>query len=283
MYYTLIAIATIMFGMQFFFSKAYQAAEGVKVSKAFVFALGFSVVTIITMLIINKFRIEFTWFSLLAATVYSVMGILLTYFSIAALSKVNMSMFSLFSMLGGMLLPFIFGILCYGESINFQKIIAVLIICVSLVLVSGFTSDKKSLAYCMAVFFLNGMAGVISKWHQSGTNIVSSSGFMMLKSFVALVICTGALIFLKAKGENFKLNRKSSLGCMTMYGLLNSVANFLILISLMHVDASVQYPMITGGTIVVSAIISLFLKEKLNKKNFISVILALAASILISF
>lgn len=282
MYYALIAIATVMFGMQFFFNKTYQAAEGTLPIKTFIFTFGVSVVTIIAMLIINQTGFEFTWFSLAAAIVYAVMGISLTYCSIAALSRVNMSMFSLFSMLGGMLLPFIFGIAFYGEELTVQKIIAVLVISGSLALVSNFKADKKTFAYCMLVFFLNGMAGVISKWHQSGENIVSSGGFMILKSIVTIAICIMAFIYFKIKGTSFKLQKKSSFGSMALYGTLNSVANFLILIALFHVDASVQYPMITGGTIVVSAIISLFMKEKLHFKNCIAVILALISTILIS-
>ena len=63
--------------------------------------------------------------------------------------------------------------------------------------------------------------------------------------------------------------------CVKIYGILIFAHN------IRQLNASVQYPMITGGTIVVSLIISIIGREKVTYKNVISAILALMATILI--
>jgi len=44
--------------------------------------------------------------------------------------------------------------------------------------------------------------------------------------------------------------------------------------ALLHVDASVQYPMVTGGVMIVSTIICFFGDRKPSKKEIISVLVA---------
>ena len=57
-------------------------------------------------------------------------------------------------------------------------------------------------------------------------------------------------------------------------GILNHLANWLVLVALFTLPVSVQYPFITGGTIIVSTIISLFTDKKPSKREVISVVLA---------
>lgn len=281
MYYVLTALAAVMFGLQFFSNKAYQAAEGATPPKAVIFTFGTSLVTVLVMLIINKFTFEFTLFSFGVSVIYAAVCIFLTYFSINALSNVNMSMFSLFMMLGGMLLPFIFGIAVYNEKINLRKAAGLLIMCLTLFSKSNFKSGKKTFIYCILVFFLNGAAGIISKWHQSCENTVSSSSFMILKSLVSVIICIFLFAVYKIKHNRTALNRVSSVKSMSLYGLLNSLGNYFILISLKHIEASVQYPMITGGTIVVSSFISFVMHEKNSLSDIIAVVSVFISTVLI--
>ena len=66
----------------------------------------------------------------------------------------------------------------------------------------------------------------------------------------------------------------SDTGVGALNGITNRVANFLLVIALAHVDASVQYPMVTGGVMIVSTLICFFGKNKPSKKEMLSVILA---------
>ena len=54
-----------------------------------------------------------------------------------------------------------------------------------------------------------------------------------------------------------------------------------MIIALAHVDASVQYPMVTGGVIIVSTLISLFEERKPSKKEVLSVVVAFLGLLLL--
>jgi len=54
------------------------------------------------------------------------------------------------------------------------------------------------------------------------------------------------------------------------------VANYLLLLSLAQLPASVQYPMVTGGVMIVSTVIALFTHKKPGKRELFSVLFAFA-------
>ena len=81
------------------------------------------------------------------------------------------------------------------------------------------------------------------------------------------------LVFLR---NNLPKLDKSSFACLGAYGILNKVANYMLLIALAHVPASTQYPMVTGGVMIVSTILGFFTAKKPSKKEIISVALSFA-------
>ena len=65
--------------------------------------------------------------------------------------------------------------------------------------------------------------------------------------------------------------------------IVNSVANLLLLITLLKLPASVQYPIVTGGTIVFSTIIVIIKNENLTKREVCAACIAFLASIFMMF
>ncbi len=281
MYYLLIAISSAMFGTQFLCNKRFQKNEGASIEKIIMFAMSTSLVIALAMLLANGFRVEFSWFSFMTAGISSIAGILFTYCSVMSISKVNLSMYSLFAMLGGMLLPFISGILFWDEPLTFVKGISLLIIAVALFIGVDFKLDKITLIYCFSVFILNGLICIMAKLHQTRPDInISSQGYMLLRSIIISVICLIIICFLNK--DKLRLNNvKDSLLNITGFGLMSGIGNLLVLIALVHVAASVQYPMITGGTIIVTTAICFFTKEKITYKNILSATLALIGTLLL--
>jgi hypothetical protein len=76
----------------------------------------------VILLAVNGFRIEFAPFTLLIASLAALNSIAFAFCSFKALDSIDLSLFSLFSMLGGMLLPFFQGILFFYEPITVSKI-----------------------------------------------------------------------------------------------------------------------------------------------------------------
>ena len=271
-----------MFAVQFLFNQKFQQSYGSDTKATFVFTFYKSAVAAIIMFVISGFKITVTPFSFLLAFISAVSGILMLYFSLKAFSVANLSVYSVFSMLGGMILPFLLGVCFYDEKLTVLKCVCcVLIILAVLLNVQKGQNGKKALLYYMAVFVLNGMAGVISKIHQSsGYPITDSTGFTLLINLISVVICA---IYLLIKCKKIPVVKGKNLLYSSGYGVLNGVGNLFLLIALSNLPASVQYPLVTGGVMVFSTIISILQKEKLTEKDYIATAVSFIASVLIVF
>lgn len=280
LYYSLVITATVLFSLQFLFTQKFGESRGSSLEATLVFTLYKSVVIAVMMFIIGGFRLEFTLFSALLALVYTASGLIMTYFSLKAFEVTNLSVYSVFSMLGGMLLPFLLGIFFYDEGFSVAKAVCCVLILIAVLLgIEKKGASKKAVIYYLAVFVLNGMAGVISKIHQSSTIAhVDSTCFMILSSLWAVLICG---ILLLAKCKKIPLIKKNELFLVSGYGIFNGVGNLFLLISLATLPASVQYPLVTGGVMVFSAVISTLRREKLTARDYIATAVAFLASVVI--
>lgn len=280
MYYSLLIIATILFSSQFLFNQKYQQEAGSKINASLIFSIITSIASVILMFIIGGFKFEFSVFSLIIAFIYAVTLILYSIASIKSFSVVNLSVYSVFAMLGGMLLPFIYGIAFNNEPLTINKIICCALIGLSLFLTTNkSTTANKGKIYYIAVFILNGLVGVLSTIHQSNVNAVDSSSFMALTQGWVFIIAL--IIFIITKQPKPEINKKT-IGFSSGYAIFSGIANLLALIALTKLPASVQYPIITGGTMVFSLFISLLRKENVTKKNVISTVIAFVASVIIA-
>lgn len=279
-YYLLITISTVMFGVQFLFNDIYRKHEGSTLFKSVVFSLGTAAVIAVLMLVIGGFSIEFTPFAFVLALLSAVNAVLFAYCSVVSLSKINLSLYSLFVMLGGMILPVIAGVL-FGEAFGLRKAVCIVIIIIALSVGVDFNADKRTLVICFVMFMLNGLAGVIAKWHQFYADAaVSGESFMFWKSIMTVVISVFLLIFIDKDSILFR-KKGAAFSGIAGFALMSGFGNFFLLVALNHVDASVQYPMVSGGTIVVSTVIAFVSGSKLNYKNIISTVLAIGATLLL--
>ena len=285
LYYTLVIISTILFSLQFLFTQRFQETSGTGMKPTLVFSLYKSLVIILMMLLISGFKIQFSWFSLFMATVYAVSSMAMSYYSLKAFAVANLSVYSVFSMLGGMILPFFLGVLFFdeGDKLVFKIICCALIVVAVLLNIKSGKQDKKALFYYFAVFVLNGMSGVISKLHQSSSlSPVDSSSFMLWSAVVTVVLSAAWLLIAY---RQIPLVKGKNILFVTGYGVFNGLGNLFLLIALSGesgLPASVQYPLVTGGVMVCSTIISTIRKEKLTVREYIATFIALLASIFIA-
>lgn len=280
MYYFIVSLATLLFSLQFMFNNGFQKENGSSVFQAFNLSLYTSIFGLIILLVLNRFTLKITLFSSIVAIVYSVATLLLNYATIKAFHYANLSVYSVFSMIGGMILPFLYGVLT-GEEFKLIRLACCVLITLSILMtITDKSQSKKAVKYYIAVFFLNGSVAVISSFHQSFESICTdSSSFLMLTKIIIAVICI--LLMLCQKERQFKISKKSMFYCFGIAGL-NSIANLLLLIALLHLPTSVQYPLVTGGTIVFSTLIDKLRKVKVTKTEFIAAGIALASSILMA-
>ena len=122
------------------------------------------------------------------------------------------------------------------------------------------------------------MSGVLSKIFTSADFAKTSpEGYSILSALCSIVI-SGLilLIFFRKKEENAPRISGAALGASAISGITNKLANLWLVIALAHVDASVQYPMVTGGVMIVSTLICFFGKNKPTKKELLSLLFAFA-------
>lgn len=281
-YYILVFAATILFALQFLFNQKFEEKRGSDLKSALEFTFYKSIVIVVMMLLISGFQIKVTLFSTVLSVIYAAACILMTFFSMKAFAVANLSVYSVFSMLGGMLLPFLLGIGFYDEKLTVFKIVCCVLIIFSVLLnLRNGKQSKKAFFYYMAVFILNGGVGVISKIHQSSLlPHTDSTGFMFLSSAVSVIISG---IWLLIRYKKIPLIKGKCLAYASGYGIFNGTGNWFLLISLAHLPASVQYPLVTGGVMVFSTVISAVRKEKLSKTDYIAAAIAFVASVLMAF
>lgn len=279
-YYFLLVAAAILFASQFLFHQKYQNACGMSWAAVLNFNIYTGIVGFLLMWILGKGHLAFSWFSFNVALVYALVNILYNYASMKSFDTVNLSAYSMFAMLGGMLLPFGYGILWNSEPFTIRKLICGGIIAVALLFtISGGRSTGKAPLYYLAVFVMNGMSGVLSTFHQSHPEAaVDSTSFMALTRIVTVAVCL--VLELTATRKLARLSRRSLLYAAG-FSVFCGIGNLFTLISLTKLPASVQYPIITGGVIAFSTVISALRREKLTAKQIVAAILALLATVII--
>jgi drug/metabolite transporter (DMT)-like permease len=198
--------------------------------------------------------------------------------------------YSLYLLCGGMVLPVLYGA-CVGDAFDFLKIASLILIigAIAIKFNAKEKTDKKALLYFGALFLLNGLVGVVSSVHQGNLFAyakVSSVELMILNSAFTILlafIVFGVMAWKKRREINFKNYFKATPWAMCD-GILNGVANLFLLISLQTLAPSLQYPIVTGGTIFLSALFGyLFYKEKPTRRVLISVALAIVGTVLMGF
>ena len=374
-YYLFLLGATLLYSVQFVFLKYFQKVRGTGPAASIAFSGGAAAVLFVVLLCVNGLRIAFSPFSLGVAALYAAAMIGMNVAGIKSLGYVSLSLYTLFSMLGGMLLPLLYGV-CTGEAMTWMKGVGLAVLAAALLLAVRDTGKPGLIGAlcCAGVFVLNGCFGIFTKWHQSSPLAVPTLDFMLLYS--ALTAAASALLVLPLslygrakKGQPFAENapaadgraaentaaesfaderaatdaakcaaevprgesgaaqsgqnvpteeqpgraepcvrsggapqkeqvcqnepqapcgptkRENALSWASVagYAAVNGGAQLIVMLCARHVDASVQYPIITGGCILFSVLTGLLFGERVTLRAILRAALALAGTLLFMF
>lgn len=280
--YAIVTIATVMFGVQFLFNNLYERKSGNGIGATLIFTFIGGIIGIVSLIIVNGFTFTITPFTIIMAAINAISSIAYTFCSLKAFEKINLSLYSLFAMLGGMLLPFFQGVIFYNEQITLAKSVCVVAVIAALIMCTTKGNRKGGAIYYIGVFILNGLGGVLSKFFLTTPfERTSEAMYSIWSAVIKTIISAAAIIILiiasrtsRKPSLSVKIPGAGALVFSSGYGILNSVANYLLLISLASLPASAQYPFITGGVIIASTVISAIMGSKPSKKEIISVILS---------
>ena len=282
MMYLILILAAFLFAVQFLFNQQYRQLKGEGIGATMTFSLYTSAISFVILLVLGGFKLHITWFSLLIAVLYAAVCLLSSYAGLKAFGTANLSVYSIFMMLGGMLLPFAYGILFANEAFTFAKAMSILLICtaVGCSFEKG-AGGKNAYRFYAAIFVLNGLVGVLSKIHLSiPTLAVDSYSFMATIQLALLVMC---LFYCLTTRQGIPKQSGKLYLCLSGYAVCNGIGNLFCQIALTSLPASVQYPIITGGVMVFSTLISLVRREPIGGKTYFAAALAFLSTILILF
>lgn len=311
MEYFFLLSACICFGVQSIFSKLYQKQSGGGIKACLINSIMTSFLGVLYCLgyafvMQNEIFFTMTKPAMVYSIIYAVAGMVSTVVFLFGLNFGNLSILTTYSLLGGMVLPFIYGIGFCNEDFTVFKCIGTALLLISLI-PPAYDSYKKNNAaenlhknshlifpiLCFLVFFCNGMTGVVAKAHQMSPDAITSDQFVMLGSFEKTVL--SMLVFViylfsvrkKEVVANVPLKilpkRVLLLGFYLLcYAVIHSMGDIFSLLCAAKMDSSIQFSLISAFCIFFSAIIGqLLFKEKISKPQKLSFIFIVLGIILV--
>ncbi len=316
MYYAMLIGASFLFGSQFMVTKAFEKNYGKTVRASLSFSLLYSlfagVIFFIIKLVSSGTVFNLNPFSLCMAFGLSLVNILSSAIGIKTLALGDIAVYSLFLMLGGMIVPFFAGIVFLKESVSVCNLIGVAIMIIALCLpvffgkknknageaqTDGDTKKKTSVFFyvlCVFLFILNGLSSTLSKFNSVREGAALGAEFTFYTYGIQFVISLAAFALTTASGKSDKMQneekqpgilfRPVAIGCGAAFGAVNGMAFLMSSVAAEHVVAVAQYPLITGATILFSSLLAfLFYREKPTALQLVQIVISLAATILFMF
>lgn len=301
--YIFIVLAVVCFAAQFALTRLYEEKAGQATASTLVMLTVTSLVGAIIFFFSEGGKIQISQISLIWAALFAAIMIPYYMIGIKVLSIGSLAIYSMFMMLGGMLVPFFYGIIFLNEKISIGKIAGTVFLTLFIVLQAVWQGESTSktkgsrknkylfFILCLVIFFINGMTGVIAKAHSISKGAVNEASFSVLYCSMTAVLSLFILLIFCAKNRKEKVRnirknvlRLKPLFIMILLGAAAYGGNFLQLLAADKVPASVQFPLVSGGVIILSALVSaLLFKDNLSKKEWISVIGAFLSTFLFAF
>jgi len=299
--YFILFLAVLCIAVQFNINKFYQKrfADGIKNMLFFPFISGVVNLIFFTLLgfIFYGKLPEFSVFSFVMSIALAIVSTLSALVGLLIMKYGKMSVYSVFMMLGGMILPYFYGLIFFSETISPARITGLIIlICALPCSVINPATEKKAAPakfyymLCVFIFLLNGTISIISKTHSVNISAVPAANFIFYANIWSTVI-NGAAYFIFAPRlpypkkreltQKIKSNKFHMILTIAVYAVIGGSGYLFQLIPAKTVPAVVMFPFVTGGSIVLSTLLAgIFFKEKIGKIAIIGIVMSLAGTLL---
>ncbi len=301
MEYLLLLVSCVFFAMQFVTTKLFEQRTAGGLSVCLWNQIVFSIAAALFLFLQSGFCWEMNPTSFLYATAFSVFYIINTVTTILAMSRGKVLVVSTYCLAGGMILPFLYGILFLHEQPGVFQCIGMAVLCASLIpAIMGKSEEKQSgsrlgfFVLCLVVFATNGLLYIALKCHQILPTAVPENSFMLATVFIRLALALLILAVLAAvkrrNGEKeilrrtfWEIGRKPMTGKLFLVLILaaaagavcNTVGNLFSLRCMVTMDASLQLPIQNVSIILLTAVFGwLFFKEKLGRNSIIGLLMS---------
>ncbi|MGJ8684122.1 MAG: EamA family transporter [Nonlabens sp.] len=187
-----------------------------------------------------------------------------------------------------LVIPVIAGFWLYEESVGWMKIVGILLALVSVYLTSvksrdGLKFDKKLLFLPILLFIGSGVIDTTLKYAEK-TQIPSGEEPLFSAMCFATAFIIGILVLIYEATQKRFLNLRSIVAGIIL-GVPNYFSIYFIIKALKNgMESSVVYPLNHVGTVLFTSLLGvLIFKEKLIPKNYIGIVVAILAIVMIAF
>ncbi len=287
-YYFMTFAASVLLAGSFACQKCYQKLCGATAQAGFFFNALMGLFGTVLFLFVTGFRPAFTGYSVLMALIYSTLVFVYNILGMKVMRDGSVSLYTMFLMAGGMSVPYVWGLLFLGEEFSWLRMVGLVLILVAVVITAGKIKvvGYKTLLLCILIFVMNGFVSVTSKVHMSQTvyPAVGAMDFAFWNSLCKFVPCMIAY-FVIMTGNRGAASKVENLGKGVLWILGGSVvANISAALQLVGAEclpASVLYPIITGGSVIVTAFAAwIFFEEKPDKRTWLGIAICFAGTLL---
>lgn len=231
----------------------------------------------------NGFEMEF-------AVVPYIIGFAITFglgtlFEFLAIREGSLSLTALIGSYS-LMVPTLYGLLFLNESISLCFILGIILLLISLFLVNNKKGDNKIslkwVIYVALCFLGTGFCSTIQTAQQRRFNGSYKSEFMII-TLVLLSIFFLVLSLNQEKGE-IKFCLKRAVIPTVFTGIATGLINLLTMVLVSRgMAASIMFPVISGGTIIITTLVSIFVyKEKLTLNQYIGLVLGTISVVLMN-
>ena len=209
--------------------------------------------------------------------IFYMLSLLLHQYSI---SKNGIVLSSIFSKMGGLLIPLAISIFLFREMPTAFQVVGFILAIAAILLINyrknGGTGSKQG-AILLVLLVTEGFAGVMAKVFRELGNEVLGDHFLFFTFVSAFLICAWIVAMKKERPGKREL----------FYGIMIGVPNFMasrfMLKALESVAAVIVYPTRSVGGIVLIALAGiLFFKERLTKTQLAALVVTLVALVLLN-
>lgn len=285
--YILIMIADFFLTAAFVFQKKFQRCAGISLKAGLVYNLLHGLFSAAFFLIVSGFKITISAFSVFMAASFATAAMLCIIMGFRIMQKGNMSLYTLFLMSGGMIEPYLWGVMLLGEKMTVAGIIGLAAIAAAIIISNSGVKkpDKTQLILCIAVFILNGATSIASKMHQMNpvSARVSVENFAFIIAVMKVIVCSLSLLVCRNKMKENTRELKLFRLMPIIFAAAAAEGIFLMmqLIGASSLPASVMFPIVTGGTVILSSVAgSAVFREKLSSKQWAGIVLCFIGTVL---
>ena len=285
--YLKVLFSVVLLAIGFIVQKIYQKGSKSSNESGVMFSIISACCSVVVLILLNGFSFDFTWYSAINSVLRALCGLLYTILGFQIMREGKVAFYMLFLMSGGMLVPAVWGWLFLNEPVKLFHVIGVVVIVAAIALSNSGTErpTTKTIIKCCAVFVLNGFVSVFSKLHQINTtyDAVGTTDYAMLGTVISLLMSMALLSAMVVKNKTYGELREHfrwrTLLLVPLYSAIGTISSLFQLDGAKNLPASVLYPMITGGTIVLTGLFALlFFGEKLSKRGWIGIFLCLGGT-----